>query len=189
MSKRKAISIDLEQEEEEFSDDDEWCRMEEEDNVTVWDDAWNSDGDDAWCRDMELPSAKRPQVHIEEEEEEEEEENVNRDEDHSQQSGGALFEFALTTGSMPRRWKNIVNKTRYTSRLVQRREATRDDHMGQALTEALRQALLRAIAPEKVQSVLLSRLTETKFISPCMPQRFLPRPIIASNPPNSRSGN
>ena len=46
---------------------------------------------------------------------------------------------------MPRRWKNVVDKTRHTARLEQMRDATGEDHLGEELTEAVRRALLTAI--------------------------------------------
>ena len=150
MSKRKAITLDTQQDEEDhFSDeDDAWCSNMplpcydacSEDSLTNWDEAWNSEGEDAWCRDIQLPSPKRRCV---------EEADITHDSSPEEQTGGALFEFNLTEGSLPRRWKNIVNKTRFTSQLIQRREATPNDHVGQELVEALRQSLLRIITPDK----------------------------------------
>ena len=46
---------------------------------------------------------------------------------------------------MPRRWKNVVNKTRHTARLEQLREPEEGDHLGQEMTNAVRRALLSAI--------------------------------------------
>ena len=82
------------------------------------------DDDDEWCCEMTLPD------------------------NETDQEGGALFEFTLTHGDMPRRWKNVVNKTRHTARLHQRRDVNLSDHLGGVLTEALRKALLEATASE-----------------------------------------
>ena len=94
---------------------------------------WDEEDDDDWCREMELPSPKRRRVEEEEEEE--------------QQGAGVtpLFQFTLRGGAMPRRWKNVVHKTRHTARLEQLRDATGDDHLGEELTAAVRWALLSAI--------------------------------------------
>ena len=111
-----------EEEEEDYGDDD----LYEND----WNEEWESGDDDEWCREMDLPASKRRRMSVE-------------------QDGGALFEFELRHGTMPRRWKNVVNKTRHTARLQQRRDACPDDQLGEALTGALRKALLEAIAPER----------------------------------------
>ena len=94
------------------SDDDEWCReldlpSAKQRRIESESDVW-SDNDDAWCGEMALPTGDTT----------------------PHQEGGALFEFTLTQGEMPRRWKNIVNKTRHTARLHQRRDATYADHLG-----------------------------------------------------------
>ena len=99
-----------------------------------WDDAWESDGEDEWCREIELPAAKRRRTDVEESEDE-----TNPIE---QEGGAALFEFNVTRGTMPRRWRNVVNKTRHTARLQQHRDVQPTDRLGEELTEALRRALL-----------------------------------------------
>ena len=103
--------------------DDEWCRnMIEDENY------WG-ESDDDWCRDMELPEPKRARV--------EEQEGAGVAE--------PLFKFSLRSGSLPRRWKNVANKTRHTARLEQLREADENDRLGVEMTEAVRRALLSAI--------------------------------------------
>ena len=59
-----------------------------------------------------------------------------------------LFEFNLRGGTLPKRWKNVVNKTSHTARLEQMREATRDDRLGEEMTEAVHRALLSAIGKQ-----------------------------------------
>ncbi len=76
-------------------------------------------------------------------------EESRRPDNETDQEGGALFEFTLMHGDIPRRWKNVVNKTRHTARLHQRRDVNLSDHLGGALTEALRKALLEATASER----------------------------------------
>ena len=143
MSKRKAVVIDEEPSEEEWSDEenDEWCRevsLSPSDATEYWEEAWLTDGEDEWCAAMDLPAGKRRRLDVDE----------NTD-SVDMQEGGALFEFSLSEGSMPRRWKNVVNKTRFTSRLVQRRDATPSDHLGQELTNALQKVLRTVVSTEK----------------------------------------
>ena len=138
-----------------------YCSGEEVSEDDDWDESWDSDDDDEWCREMRLPEAKRRRLDTMTEtqpwEEDDDDElcremtlpdETRRPDNETDQEGGALFEFTLTHGDMPRRWKNVVNKTRHTARLHQRRDATPSDHLGMALTEALRKALLEATAPE-----------------------------------------
>ena len=91
---------------------------------------WDEEDDDEWCREMEMPSPKRARV-----------------EEEEQQGAGVtpLFQFNLRGGTLPKRWKNVVHKTRHAARLEQLRDATGDDHLGKELTEAVRWALLSAI--------------------------------------------
>ena len=145
-----------------------YCSEEEVSEDDDWDEAWDSDDDDEWCREMRLPEAKRRRLDTvtetqpwEEEEEEDDDDELFREmtlpyetrlldnETDQEGGGGALFEFTLTHGDMPRRWKNVVNKTRHTARLHQRRDVNLSDHLGEALTEALRKALLEATASER----------------------------------------
>ena len=143
MSKRKPVVIDEEPSEEEWSDEenDEWCRevsLSPSDATEYWEEAWLTDGEDEWCAAMDLPAGKRRRLDVDE----------NTD-SVDVQEGGALFEFSLSEGSMPRRWKNVVNKTRFTSRLVQHRDATPSDQLGQELTNALQKVLITVVSTEK----------------------------------------
>ena len=115
-----------------YCEEEDWSDDDDEDDAS---DVWDSDDDDEWCRAMELPDAKRLRLEMSEEEDVE-------------QEGGALFDFDLRQGAMLRRWKNVVNKTCHTARLQQLREPTPTDRLGEALTDALRRALLKAIRPE-----------------------------------------
>ena len=145
MSKRKTVFLDEPPSEDEdwSDDDDDWCRaisLSPSDTSEYWEDAWFTDGEDEWCATMELPPGKRRRL--------DDGEDTGRDV-ISEQEGGALFEFKLSEGSMPRRWKNIVNKSRFVSRLVQRRDVLPSDRLGSELTQALEKALRTVVSAER----------------------------------------
>ena len=91
--------------------------------------------EDDWIFDVALPGEKRGR-----EEEEEDGDDVG------EMSGGRLFEFDLQQGEMPRRWRNIVHKTRHKATLRQTREARDGDHLGNAMSEAVRLALVSIVS-------------------------------------------
>ena len=96
---------------------------------------FEEDEDDSWMYDINIPGEKRRREDEEEEEEEEEE-----------MSGGRLFRFDIEEGEMPRRWRNIVHKTRHKATLRQTRETRDGDHLGSAMSEAVRLALVDIVA-------------------------------------------
>ena len=108
-------------------------------------DYFEDDDDDTWCREIELPPAKRRRV----------DENLLDDMDEwcrdidleppsSQspmedvQTGGGvtspLFTFDVRPSAMPQRWKNTVHKTRHSARLQQTREPKDGDNLGSEMT-------------------------------------------------------
>ena len=134
---------DGKQEDRYFEDEDDDTRCGEVEfspakQTRVDEEEYWDEEDDSWCREMALPSPKRARL----EEEEEEEEPVGEE-----QVGGAgpLFQFTLRGGTLPRRWKNVVNKTRHTARLEQLRDAEGEDQLGAELTAAVQRALASAI--------------------------------------------
>ena len=93
--------------------------------------------DDAWMMDISIPGEKRKRTESEDMDEEEE--------DRNEMSGGRLFEFDVEEGEMPRRWRNIVHKTRHKATLRQTREARDGDQLGNAMSEAVRLALVSIV--------------------------------------------
>ena len=132
-SPKDCIDYDWTDDEKDYwsDSDDEWCRELEMPSPKRCCD-YLSDSDDEWCRQLEMPSPKR----------------FCEDDEEEQQGGGPLFRFDLRFGTMPRRWKNVVNKTRRTTRLEQLREASDGDQFGSEMTDALRRALLEASREE-----------------------------------------
>ena len=51
----------------------------------------------------------------------------------------------MQEGEMPRRWRNIVHKTRHKATLRQTRETRDGDHLGDAMSEAVRRALVAIV--------------------------------------------
>ena len=100
------------------------------------------DEDDSWMMEVPIPGEKRRRVDEEEEEEEEEEDDVTS----GDMSGGRLFQFDIEEGEMPRRWRNIVHKTRHKATLRQTRETRDGDHLGNAMSEAVRLALVSIVS-------------------------------------------
>ena len=95
------------------------------------------DEDDAWMLDIPIPGEKRRRRETEDEDD---------DDDVGEMSGGRLFEFDIQEGEMPRRWRNIVHKTRHKATLRQTREARDGDHLGNAMSEAVRLALVSIVS-------------------------------------------
>ena len=96
------------------------------------------DEDDSWMMEVPIPGEKRRRV----DEEEEEEDDVTS----GDMSGGRLFQFDIEEGEMPRRWRNIVHKTRHKATLRQTRETRDGDHLGNAMSEAVRLALVSIVS-------------------------------------------
>ena len=98
-------------------------------------DYFEDDDDDDWIFEVDLSEVgvKRKRDEASEEGEE------------GEMRGGALFEFDLTVGDMPRRWKNVVNKTRHTAQLRQTRDAGDGDLLGNEMTDAVRRALVSIV--------------------------------------------
>ena len=94
------------------------------------------DEDDSWMLDVPIPGEKRRRGDEDEEEEEE----------AMEMSGGRLFQFDIEEGEMPRRWRNIVHKTRHKATLKQTRETRDGDHLGNAMSEAVRRALVSIVS-------------------------------------------
>ena len=92
------------------------------------------DEDDAWMLDIPIPGEKRRRM------DDEDDANVG------EMSGGRLFEFDIQEGEMPRRWRNIVHKTRHKATLRQTREPRDGDHLGNAMSEAVRLALVSIVS-------------------------------------------
>ena len=93
------------------------------------------DDDDAWMLDIPIPGDKRRRESDDED-----------DDDVGEMSGGRLFEFDIQEGEMPRRWRNIVHKTRHKATLRQTREARDGDRLGNAMSEAVRMALVSIVS-------------------------------------------
>ena len=87
--------------------------------------------DDSWMMDVPIPGEKRVRE--------------SDDDDDGEMSGGRLFSFDLQLGEMPRRWKNVVHKTRHTATLRQTRETRDGDRLGEAMTDAVRGALVSIV--------------------------------------------
>ena len=86
------------------------------------------DEDDSWMVEIPIPGEKR-----------------RREPEEEEMSGGQLFEFELQEGEMPRRWRNIVHKTRHKATLRQTGETRDGDHLGDAMSEAVRRALVAVV--------------------------------------------
>ena len=75
--------------------------------------------------------------------------------DEFEQRGGAvpspLFEFYFTPVGERRRWRNTVQGQTFHATLDQLRDATANDNVGEALTEALRVAINRELQTEHVR--------------------------------------
>ena len=85
--------------------------------------------DDSRMMDIPIPGEKR----------------VRESDDEGEMSGGRLFTFDLQLGEMPRRWKNVVHKTRHTATLRQTRDTRDGDRLGNAMTDAVRVALVSIV--------------------------------------------
>ena len=94
------------------------------------------DDDDAWMLDIPIPGEKRRRRETDDED----------GDGVREMSGGRLFEFDIQEGEMPRRWRNIVHKTRHKATLRQTREARDGDHLGNAMSEAVRLALVSIVS-------------------------------------------
>ena len=94
------------------------------------------DDDDDWIWDVEMPG--------ENEREKRSFDDMNDDEE--EMVGGGLFSFDIREGVMPQRWRNIVHKTRHTARLQQTREIRDGDRLGNAMSEAVRLALVSIVS-------------------------------------------
>ena len=88
--------------------------------------------DDSWMLDIPIPGEKRARE--------------ESDEEEGEMSGGQLFAFDLQLGEMPRRWKNVVHKTRHSATLRQNRETRDGDRLGEAMTSAVREALASIVS-------------------------------------------
>ena len=120
-------------------------------------DYFDNDDEDDWIFDVTLPGEKRGR---EEEEEEEDDwifdvplpgEKRLREEEEDDMRGagnedGSLFRFDLQQGEMPRRWKNVLHKTRHKATLRQTRNTRDGDHLGNAMSEAVRLALVSIVS-------------------------------------------
>ena len=93
------------------------------------------DEDDSWMMDVPIPGEKRGRSDDDDDEE-----------GATDMSGGRLFEFEIEEGEMPRRWRNIVHKTRHKATLKQTRESRDGDHLGNAMSEAVRLALVTIVS-------------------------------------------
>ena len=62
------------------------------------------------------------------------------------QQGGALFNFNLTRTELPRRWRNVVERNRYSATLQQTRAPRADDNVGEEVMGALHDAIGRRMA-------------------------------------------
>ena len=110
-----------------------FCSLEREFETNRMDYFDNDEDDDEWIFDVSLPGEKRRR----EEEEEEEEDDMRGAGDDER-----LFRFDLQRGEMPRRWKNILHKTRHNATLRQTRNTRDGDRLGEAVTSAVREALV-----------------------------------------------
>ena len=121
-------------------------------------DYFDNDDEDDWIFDVTLPGEKRGR---EEEEEEEDdwifdvplpgEKRLREEEEEDDMRGagnedGSLFRFDLQQGEMPRRWKNVLHKTRHKATLRQTRNTRDGDHLGNAMSEAVRLALVSIVS-------------------------------------------
>ena len=90
--------------------------------------------DDSWMMEIPIPGEKRAR-----------ESDDDDDDEEGEMSDGRLFTFDLQLGEMPRRWKNVVHKTRHTATLRQTRDARDGDRLGDAMTDAVRAALVSIV--------------------------------------------
>ena len=89
-----------------------------------------SDADDRWCTEMDLDQTLV-------------------------QRGGAvepLFHFDLQRSQQPRRWRQVVERDRFTARLRQRRDPTDQDDLGGELTDAIHRAMRHVVANQNLQA-------------------------------------
>lgn len=94
-----------------------------------------SDEDDAWCHTVDLdPPSFQEGGGL-----------------SSQQDDDPLFDFTLQPTHLPRRWRNVVNKSRFRARLSQRRAPTTQDNLGGELVDAMRRAVNMALASQSLQ--------------------------------------
>ena len=150
-------------------------------------DYFDNDDEDDWIFDVPLPGEKRGG----EEEEEEDDwifdvalpgekrrrrdtEDEDDDDNVGEMSGGHLFEFDIEEGEMPRRWRNVVHKTRHKATLRQTRETRDGDHLGNAMSEAVRLALVS----------IVSKHPNLPFTLRCSPMPLHKEQIIAFNRAN-----
>ena len=96
-------------------------------------DEFEDDDDDGWMMDIPIPGEKRSR------------ESDDDDDEGGEMSGGRLFEFDIQAGEMPRRWRNIVHKTRHMATLRQTRDAHDGDRLGNAMSDAVRAALVSIV--------------------------------------------
>ena len=89
--------------------------------------------DDGWMMDIPIPGEKRSR------------ESDDDDDEGGEMSGSRLFEFDIQAGEMPRRWRNIVHKTRHMATLRQTRDAHDGDRLGNAMSDAVRAALVSIV--------------------------------------------
>ena len=64
--------------------------------------------------------------------------DVDADEMREAGADEALFAFDMRLGEMPRRWKNVVHKTRHSAQLRQARDVRDGDRLGEEMVEAVR---------------------------------------------------
>ena len=100
-------------------------------------DYW-SDEDDDWCHIVDLGPSPPKRARIE---------------DDPIQEGGAvpLFDFKLQQTQLPRRWRNTVQKNRYSAKLTQRRDADEDDNLGYEITSAVHRDLNQSLETHNLQ--------------------------------------
>ena len=61
----------------------------------------------------------------------------------------ALFQFTLTRMGLPQRWRNVLQRERFSATLTQSRDAGANDNVGEEITDALRGALLNQLTTQQ----------------------------------------
>ena len=129
---------------EEESDEDSLAGYVWSEDDNEEEDYWSGEDDD-WCHlvNLQPPPAKRAR-------------RTNPDENPVQEGGSIIqpqpvFEFDLRRAQLPRRWRNTVEKNRYSGKLRQQRNPTEDDNLGYEVADAIQRALNTSLEKQNLQ--------------------------------------
>ena len=129
---------------EEESDEDSLAGYVWSEDDNEEEDYWSGEDND-WCHlvNLQPPPAKRAR-------------RTNPDENPVQEGGSIIqpqpvFEFDLRRAQLPRRWRNTVEKHRYSGKLRQQRNPTEDDNLGYEVADAIQRALNTSLEEQNLQ--------------------------------------